>query len=530
MGRSIRILAPVVVCLVLAAACSGSGNKGPSDAGGGSGGGAAGGAGGGSGGGSGGGTAGGAGGGTAGGAGGGAGGSDGGTDGGSSSTAVLDTATAHIVGRRGYDVKLTITAHDPNKRIAGLMVRLIDGSGQPVLGFDSHQSGTLDSALGPAAFDTNVENTAAVSTTATMSGLAAEWDVTPARISAVASLGISLRDTEGNSSNEIVTPVVGQDTEAFGAACDTTYVSNRCADTLYCAPGSSPTCQTAPAPQITKLAYLTSDAGPSILITGTEPSDDLSNIHVDFEDGGGQPLSIPLDGDNEPPVSSFDSDATGDANNGTFFVRILPAVGFDQLCPQIAVTPSDTTGAAGTAVSARPVPTPMLGSGAACDNTGFSVCGPTLVCAPSGSAAACTSLASAQTGACHAATVLAPVVGTSATTYGHTSITALWNPPDGCSSNNPTGKPVALATLHLATTANTLTLSTDNPGTDFDTVLYLLQGCPATSAAALGCNDDDANGADSTLTLQNVAAGDYNVVVGAFDIAGGSYQLTATVQ
>lgn len=42
----------------------------------------------------------------------------------------------------------------------------------------------------------------------------------------------------------------------------------------------------------------------------------------------------------------------------------------------------------------------------------------------------------------------------------------------------------------LTTGALTLTLTTARPGTNFDTTLYVLTGCPIDASVALGCNDD----------------------------------------
>ncbi len=85
--------------------------------------------------------------------------------------------------------------------------------------------------------------------------------------------------------------------------------------------------------------------------------------------------------------------------------------------------------------------------------------------------------------------------------------------------------------ITLAQTAATLTLSTEGPGTNFDTVLYLLPGCPDTSAMALGCADDVAPGTPtSRLVLHNVPAGKYLAVVDSFGFGGGTFQLKATVQ
>jgi hypothetical protein len=74
-----------------------------------------------------------------------------------------------------------------------------------------------------------------------------------------------------------------------------------------------------------------------------------------------------------------------------------------------------------------------------------------------------------------------------------------------------------------------ITLTTSSPGTDFDTVLYVLDGCPETSAAALACNDDDVPPM-SRVVLRDVEAGDYFVVVDALTREGGSFTLSVTAR
>jgi hypothetical protein len=127
------------------------------------------------------------------------------------------------------------------------------------------------------------------------------------------------------------------------------------------------------------------------------------------------------------------------------------------------------------------------------------------------------------------------VPGQTARTFGHTGPPSLWDAPGGCASYNPVARPEGVARLVLGTTAPTLTVSTFNPGTDFDTTLYLLRGCPATSAANLACRDDvTVNNVTisvaSRLVLTNVASGTYMVVVDSLKPGGGNYELTATVE
>jgi hypothetical protein len=158
------------------------------------------------------------------------------------------------------------------------------------------------------------------------------------------------------------------------------------------------------------------------------------------------------------------------------------------------------------------------------------VCGVNLACSPGvvGVANTCTMASKLRGPACTAAPVLvASAAG--ATVIGLADGVSLWDAPQGCSSNDPTGRPEGLVTLRLTANAPTLTLTTARPATNFDTTLYLLQGCPDDSLGALGCGDDTPGlGTASTLVLHDVNAGDYQVVVDSFDHVGGTFELMAT--
>jgi hypothetical protein len=90
---------------------------------------------------------------------------------------------------------------------------------------------------------------------------------------------------------------------------------------------------------------------------------------------------------------------------------------------------------------------------------------------------------------------------------------------------NLTGERVYL--FRLVTTAN-LRFSTDHPGTDFDTVLYVKRDhCQA--AAEVGCNDDGGgSGGASTLLLTNQPPGAYFVFVDGYGSSAGSFVLTVS--
>jgi hypothetical protein len=112
---------------------------------------------------------------------------------------------------------------------------------------------------------------------------------------------------------------------------------------------------------------------------------------------------------------------------------------------------------------------------------------------------------------------------------GVTGSVSLWDAPQGCSSNDPTGRPEGVVMLHLDQMAS-VTLTTAQPATNFDTTLYVLPGCPDDSLGALGCSDDTPGaGTASTLSLQNIGPGDFAVIVDSFDYVGGTFELMATV-
>jgi hypothetical protein len=126
--------------------------------------------------------------------------------------------------------------------------------------------------------------------------------------------------------------------------------------------------------------------------------------------------------------------------------------------------------------------------------------------------------------------VLTPTT-TGAVISGRAEGASLWDSPDGCSTNDPKGRPEGVVTLRLAERANRLTLTTAQPGTTFDTTLYLLVDCSGSSIDAYGCSDDapGLQGA-SQLVLTDLPAGDYLVLIDSFDSAGGNFELKAIVE
>ena len=105
---------------------------------------------------------------------------------------------------------------------------------------------------------------------------------------------------------------------------------------------------------------------------------------------------------------------------------------------------------------------------------------------------------------------------------GHARGVSLWDPPAECLAASALGRPEGLVRLHLAAPMASLTISTAVEETNFDTALYLLPGAGDSEDSPLGCNDD-ATGSASTLTVENLPAGDYTIVVDSKSMTGGRF-------
>jgi len=278
------------------------------------------------------------------------------------------------------------------------------------------------------------------------------------------------------------------------------------------------------------VAYLKGEGGTRILVQGTEPEDDLLSVLIEFLDNAGQPLLVDLDNDEVPESQEFEVNAAGQAVDGAFVVRVTPVEGFELLVPQVAVTPADAAGHTGQRKTSKLANTPVRAVGQACDVYGFDVCNTTAVCAPGvpGATNTCKAKSQLAPAECNAAPELDPAAGVDTVT-GIADGPSLWDAPAGCSSGDTKNRPEAVVKLHLASPAASLTVSTDEPGTNFDTVLYVLPACAA-DAAPIGCADDSPEAsAAGVLELELVPAGDYFVVIDSWGPDGGTYTLRVAV-
>jgi hypothetical protein len=80
--------------------------------------------------------------------------------------------------------------------------------------------------------------------------------------------------------------------------------------------------------------------------------------------------------------------------------------------------------------------------------------------------------------------------------------------------------PQGIVHLHLSQSVSTLTLTAGNSETNFQNGLFVFDGTGSqVTGSALGCN----GGSPSTLTLKNMSAGEYTVVVNSRDAVGGEF-------
>lgn len=442
---------------------------------------------------------------------------DGGTDGGKPTSAnlKLTAATLANVGRKGIDLQIALTGSDTKGRTSSAHLSFLDASDNEITAFDTNWDGVADATERRAFFDTSASGKTSFTSTITFPGILT-------RVANIEKVKVSLQDATNARSNELVATLSRQTQGEENDPCDTKMITSRCAPGLSCA-GAPATCKAGVAPQFNGVAYYNGPRGPVMLFRGTEPDQDMSNIDVEFLNGAGAPVAIDLNNDGNM-TSAFSIDAkASSATSATFFLQNDPAAGFETMVPKIRATPRDLFGHTGNAVIAAVTTAPVKGVGQACDPYGFDACTGGNLCAPGipGATNTCTSGSSLRTTACSASVKL-DTSKTTLTAYGRTQGVSLWEPPSGCVTGDATGRPEGIISLHVAAATPKLTLTTALPETEFDTAIYLVPGCAASGASALGCNDD-VQGFSSTLVLNNVPAGDYTIVVEAVSRTGGIF-------
>lgn len=434
----------------------------------------------------------------------------------------LTSATARISGRWAEDLTVTVTGADPRGRTNEIVLRVLDKDDKPVIALDTDSDGKIDSAEAPRPFDTSAAGQTTFTRTVTLTGLAKE-----AKTAAKAS--IAVRDPNGRISNAIVVPIAPMPRKTLAESCDPAVVADRCSEGTSCS--DAKVCVAGSAPAITRSAYFDARTSSRMLFGGTDLDQDLSSVHVEFLNAGNQPVTVDLDGDGTAESSSVTIDLSRARFEKSFVVLNDAAKTFATSVPRLGVTPSDAAGRSGPRqiVSLSTRPTRALG--VTCDPWGFDACVTNSICAPGvpGAANKCTGIAAHRSSLCTAAQLLDPANGIS-TVVGVTRGVSAFEPPTGCTTDEAIGRPEAVVRLRLARAATKVVLTTALPETTFDTVLYVASACDGTPPPLSSCDDDADKKITSSLTLRNLAAGDYFVIVDGVQPEGGSFGLTVSVE
>ena len=420
-------------------------------------------------------------------------------------------------GRHGQDLLFTVQGGDPKGQTTEAQVQLFDASNRPVIAFDTNWDGVPDSAQKRLHFDQSTLGQKTFKQTITLPQLYAQAPT-------IASAVVSLSDSGGNLSPSVSPMLELESVIKQGGKCDVSAIANRCADGQACN-GTPATCQTAATPTLTRIAYYGGDS-PSELILGTDPAEDVASLRIDFMDSNDKPIVLDLSGDNVGAPGSSTTVNVSAVGGQTFFFENDPAAAFAAAVPKIQVTPTDSLGHVGTPLVASMTTQPTIAPNLSCDAYGFSICATDTACSPGlpGVTNKCTAVPLLQNAKCGAAPGAS--VGLLAG-WGLVSGVSVWDPPAGCAPATAVGHPESVVMLNLTQSVSTLTISTATPETDFNTVVYVLPECATSSSDALGCNDD-AQGYSSTVTLANVAPGNYAIVVDSVTSQAGHFGLTIT--
>ena len=439
-----------------------------------------------------------------------------------SDSLTLISVTAHVDGRQGQRVRLSVAGKQTSSGFASVGVTALDANGNPIYWYSTRHDSQLDSPTGYLVPQTAPTGTNfSFDIVVPFSNMLLDW----------AQAQVSLFDRDDAVSNDLLVPVQSQPVRSSGQSCDPTSKLDRCGSGLDCSTTSS-TCVNHTGPTLTQAAYLTTANGPLMLALGTDNADDADGMSIDFFDVSGAPVQVDMDNDPSNPrkASSFLESAGFTAMDGQFIFNITPSDTFTAIVKKVGLTPSDALGIRGATLSVPLTPQPSRSSGQTCDIYGFDYCSSGTVCSPGlpGARNTCLPIVTMQGNEC-----AAPVLDIShspALVTGYSQGASAWDPPTDCTSSNNVNEPESVIKLHVPTSVASITLSTDRRETQFDTILYVASSCGVTSPKILGCNDDGAAGnLTLTLVLTNVSAGDYYVIVDSGSGGGGPFGLVATV-
>ena len=436
-----------------------------------------------------------------------------------SASLTLSSATAHVNGRQGNRVRLTISGTQTVGMFASVAVTALDSSGNSINWFDADHEATLDSSTGnlvPQVIPN--EATFSFDLLVPISQALVNWSEAK----------ISLYDRADAVSSELSVAVDQQPVRSSGQACDPASKTDRCDEGLECSASTS-TCVNHVGPSLSQVAYLLTTSGPTLLAAGADNADDVIEMKLGFQDSSGNPVQVNIDNNDQNQLTSSMTETAGySITDGTFLFHIDPATTFSEVVNEVTFVSADAETKSSSMLTATLVPQPSRGSGASCDYRGFNYCSGSAACFPgiAGATNTCQPLGSAQPTVCKAAQLLDPASNNVVVT-GYNIGSSLWEPPTACVSDVGFDHPETVIRMHVTTQLPSLTLTTDRRETQMDTVLYVASACSPTATQILGCNDDIGPGnVASTVTLTNVAAGDYYVIVDSMTDGGGQFGLT----
>lgn len=432
----------------------------------------------------------------------------------------LTSADAQVIGRFGDSVRFTVAGTRPTSGVYSIAVSFEDAQGAPVNEFDSDFDGKLDSPAGHLVLDAPLTSDT-FTATATLTGVADAATLAKAKVQLV--------DGTEQLSETIEATIGAQKLLMEGDACDTKDVTNRCDMGQSCS-GSPSKCTAGVAPTLVEVKYLHSAdpanmVEPTVLIRGTDPDDDMGSFHIEYLDANSMPVL--LDGTDD----HLDTTATRLSSGGSFFFSMQPAYAAETSVAKIRVTALDSIAHTSQPMTVGISSLAQGASGASCDPRGFSGCVSGYLCVPgtTPTAGKCTKASSAQATACAASPKLDPAKGLS-TFSGRITGPNLWLFPAGCTRPENAARPQATVALHLASAAQTLTVSTLRPETHTDTVLSMVKGCGDTIDLDWCHDDNDQGTTPGVLTLSNVAAGDYTVIIEFGQYGDGEFGLSVDAQ
>ncbi|HVH48219.1 MAG TPA: hypothetical protein VM925_38060 [Labilithrix sp.] len=435
----------------------------------------------------------------------------------------IASASVRNIGRHGDTIRIQVSGTDAAKQTSAARVRFTDANDAPVDALDTDWDAIPDAPERTFHFDKSTLGSASFEGTITIPSAFASN-------SKIKKAFIALENEAGTRSTEVSADLVEQLVKAEGEACDAQKIESRCDDGLACS-GTPAVCQPGSAPVLSKVAYY-GGATPKMLFRGDEADEDIASISVEFLDNASNAKNVVISGEGEDAVTAnnISVDARGSGFGTTYFVEAFPATSFVSQVPKIAATAVDIVGRSSTRTITALSAIPTRNVGQSCDPDGFDTCASNSVCAPGirTETNTCKSASTTRTAKCKATAALDPAKAP-ARTFGTVAGVSLWDPPVGCVPNDAVGRPEAAIPLHLGAAAPSLTITTALPETNFDTAVYVIPSCAASSANALGCNDD-VKGYSSTLTLKDVPAGDYTIIVESVQMRGGQFGIAVTLE